>query len=82
MAPVWGLFIFLIFCLSWRKKFFKMKSVLTTKGEYPMTKKLLFALFAVLTLAACTGSYRSGNCEYDFLLHKDLSVSKWIGSCN
>ena len=45
-------------------------------------KKVLLALFAVLTLAACTGSYKSGNCEYDFLLHKDISISKLIGSCN
>lgn len=43
-------------------------------------KKVLLAFFAVLTLAACTGSYKSGNCEYDFLLHKDISISKWIGS--
>ena len=49
------------------------------KGEN--MKKVLLALFAVLTLAACTGSYKSGNCEYDFLLHKDISISKWIGSC-
>ena len=43
-------------------------------------KKVLLAFFAVLTLVACTGSYKSGNCEYDFLLHKDISISKWIGS--
>ena len=43
-------------------------------------KKALLALFAVLTLAACTGSYKSGNCEYDFLLHKDISISKIIGN--
>ena len=43
-------------------------------------KKIMLALFAVLTLAACTGSYKSGNCEYDFLLHKDISVSKIIGN--
>ena len=43
-------------------------------------KKLMLALFAVLTLAACTGSYRSGNCEYDFFLHKDFSISKIIGN--
>lgn len=49
------------------------------KGEKIM-KKVLLALFAVLTLAACTGSYKSGNCEYDFLLHKDISISKWIGN--
>ena len=51
-----------------------------TKGD--KMKKLILALFAVLTLAACTGSYKSGNCEYDFLLHKDISISKLIGSCN
>ena len=48
------------------------------KGED--MKKIMLALFAVLTLAACTGSYKSGNCEYDFLLHKDISVSKIIGN--
>jgi hypothetical protein len=54
--------------------------VRNTKGD--TMKKLILALFAVLTLAACTGSYKSGNCEYDFLLHKDISISKLIGSCN
>ena len=49
------------------------------KGE--KMKKVILALFAVMTLAACTGSYKSGNFEYDFLLHKDISISKWIGSC-
>ena len=48
------------------------------KGEN--MKKIMLALFAVLTLAACTGSYKSGNCEYDFLLHKDISISKIIGN--
>ena len=43
-------------------------------------KKALLALFAVLTLAAGTGSYKSGNCEYDFLLHKDISISKIVGN--
>ena len=47
------------------------------KGEN--MKKIMLALFAVLTLSACTGSYKSGNCEYDFLLHKDISISKIIG---
>ncbi len=49
------------------------------KGESTM-KKVMLALFAVMTLAACTGSYKSGNCEYDFLLHKDISISKIIGN--
>ena len=48
------------------------------KGEH--MKKALLALFAVMTLAACTGSYKSGNCEYHFLLHKDISVSKIVGN--
>ena len=39
-------------------------------------KKVMLALFAVMTL----GSYKSGNCEYDFLLHKDISISKIIGN--
>lgn len=43
-------------------------------------KKIMLALFAVLTLSACMGHYKSGNCEYDFLLHKDISVSKIIGN--
>lgn len=54
-----------------------MSLLFNTKGEN--MKKIMLALFAVLTLAACTGSYKSGNCEYDFLLHKDISISKIIG---
>lgn len=44
-------------------------------------KKLILCLFAVLTLAACTGQYKSGNCEYEFWFHKDISISRIIGSC-
>lgn len=43
-------------------------------------KKVILALFAVLTLSACMGHYKQGNCEYDFLLHKDISISKLIGN--
>ena len=43
-------------------------------------KKIILALFAVLTLSACTGYYKSGYCEYKFLLHKDISVSKIVGN--
>ncbi len=50
----------------------------TQKGEN--MKKLILALFAVLTLSACMGHYKSGNCEYDFLLHKDISISKIVGN--
>ncbi|MBO7644982.1 MAG: DUF4223 family protein [Alphaproteobacteria bacterium] len=45
-------------------------------------RKILLVLFVALTLVACTGSYRSGNCEYDFLFHKDISISRIIGSCD
>jgi len=44
-------------------------------------KKMILALAAVLTLAACGGYYKSGNCEYEFFLHKDISFSKIINSC-
>lgn len=50
----------------------------TKKGEN--MKKLILALFAVLTLSACGGYYKSGNCEYEFLLHKDISISKIVGN--
>ncbi|MGI5846033.1 MAG: DUF4223 family protein [Alphaproteobacteria bacterium] len=43
-------------------------------------KKVLLLGFAVLVLAACTGSYKSGKCEYHFLFHKDISISKIIGN--
>jgi len=43
-------------------------------------KKVILLGFAVFILAACTGSYKSGNCEYHFLLHKDVSISKLIGN--
>ena len=42
-------------------------------------KKMMLALLAVLTLSACGGYYKSGNCEYEFLLHKVISISKIIG---
>lgn len=44
-------------------------------------KKALLALFAVLTLASCTGSYHQGNCDYDYLLHPAISITRLIG-CN
>ena len=43
-------------------------------------KKALLALAAVLVLAACGGYYKSGNCEYEFFLHKYISISKIIGN--
>ena len=43
-------------------------------------KKCLLALAAVLMLSACGGYYKQGNCEYEFLFHKDISISKIIGN--
>lgn len=60
--------------------FFYNGGVQKQKGEN--MRKALLALAAVLMLSACGGYYRSGNCEYEFLLHKDISISKLIGSCN
>lgn len=42
-------------------------------------KKVVLALFAVLTLSACTGAYHQGNCDYHYLLHPAISVSRIIG---
>lgn len=43
-------------------------------------KKLILASLVLVGLSACTGSYKQGKCEYDFLLHKDISISKIIGN--
>ena len=59
---------------------FLYKRIVLFQQKGDTMKKVMLALFAVLTLAACTGSYKSGNCEYDFLLHKDISISKIIGN--
>ena len=56
------------------------RSVFTNTQKGDTMKKALLALFAVMTLAACGGYYKSGNCEYEFLLHKDISISKIIGN--
>ena len=42
-------------------------------------KKLILLTFAVLTLAACTGSYRQGNCDYDYLIHPQISITRLVG---
>lgn len=44
-------------------------------------KKVLLALLAVTALTACTGSYRQGNCDYDYLLHPAISITRLVG-CN
>ena len=75
------LFFQQIFSLALRNLFFTITIVAKTKKGEIIMKKLLLALFAVLTLASCGGYYKSGNCEYEFLFHKDISISKLINSC-
>ena len=43
-------------------------------------KKVILLGFALLSLTACMGYYKSGQCEYQFLFHKDISIAKWIGN--
>jgi len=35
--------------------------------------------FVLLTAAACTGSYRQGNCDYDYLIHPQISITRLVG---
>jgi len=42
-------------------------------------KKLLLLGFAVLTLAACTGAYKDGKCDYHYLLHPKISITRAVG---
>ena len=44
-------------------------------------KKAMLLGFAVLTLGACTGSYREGKCDFDYILHPMISVTRIVG-CN
>ena len=50
-----------------------------------MKKFAGFALIAVVlsTLTGCTGSVynKEKNCDYDYLLHPAISISKVIGGC-
>jgi len=42
-------------------------------------KKVVLIGFAVLVLGACTGSYREGKCDYDYLLHPQISITRLVG---
>jgi len=42
-------------------------------------KKVILASLALLSLAACTGSYHDGKCDYDYLLVPALSISRMLG---
>ncbi|MDU1873677.1 MULTISPECIES: DUF4223 family protein [Citrobacter] len=45
--------------------------------------KTVAVFLALSTLTACTGSIQNKNktCEYDYLLHPAISISKIIGGC-
>jgi len=51
---------------------------LSNQKEKTMKKVLLLG-FAVFALAACTGSYRDGKCDYHYLLHPQISVTRLVG---
>lgn len=50
-----------------------------------MKKKMKVAILAAVlaTLTGCTGSVynKEKNCDYDYLLHPAISISKIIGGC-
>ncbi|MEQ4529815.1 MAG: YhfL family protein [Mixta sp.] len=50
-----------------------------------MKKTMKFAILAAVlaTLTGCTGSVynKEKNCDYDYLLHPAISISKIIGGC-
>ncbi|MDR1206863.1 MAG: DUF4223 family protein [Rickettsiales bacterium] len=42
-------------------------------------KKLLLLTLAVVGLSACTGAYRQGNCDYHYLIHPQISITRLVG---
>jgi len=42
-------------------------------------KKAVLLTLGLLTLAACTGSYHQGNCDYDYLIHPQISITRLVG---
>lgn len=42
-------------------------------------KKVMLALLGLMVLSACTGSYKQGACEYDYLLHPQISITRLVG---
>jgi len=42
-------------------------------------KKLLLLAIALGTLGACTGSYHDGKCDYHYLLHPQISITRLVG---
>jgi 1-aminocyclopropane-1-carboxylate deaminase/D-cysteine desulfhydrase-like pyridoxal-dependent ACC family enzyme len=58
---------------------------LLTNGRVIMNKLIKFSIAAaaVALLSGCTGSVynKEKNCDYDYLLHPAVSISKIIGGC-
>jgi hypothetical protein len=56
-----------------------------TNGLVIMNKLIKFSIAAavVALLSGCTGSVynKEKNCDYDYLLHPAVSISKIIGGC-
>ncbi|EMM5417298.1 DUF4223 family protein [Citrobacter amalonaticus] len=46
--------------------------------------KGILVITAITVLSGCTGSVynKSKNCDYDYLLHPAISISKIIGGCD
>jgi hypothetical protein len=44
----------------------------------------ILVITAITVLSGCTGSVynKSKNCDYDYLLHPAISISKIIGGCD
>ena len=62
----------------------KFEGIINQK-EIVMKRAIKVAILAavVATLTGCTGSVynKEKNCDYDYLLHPAISVSKIIGGC-
>jgi hypothetical protein len=59
--------------------------IFLTNGRVIMNKLIKFSIAAavVALLSGCTGSVynKEKNCDYDYLLHPAVSISKIIGGC-
>lgn len=45
--------------------------------------KIIAVVFVISAISGCTGSVynKEKNCDYDYLLHPAVSISKIIGGC-
>lgn len=63
-----------------------MRLLYSISKELSIMKNIFKAAFIVATVAVlsgCTGSVynKEKNCDYDYLLHPAVSISKIIGGC-